>query len=216
MRHVMRGLTQAAAFALLPFSALADGERSGSFDYYVLALSWSSTYCTLEGDERDDRQCDTRNSFSFTLHGLWPQYDFGWPSYCPTAQRPPSRADTAAMADIMGSSGLAWHQWRKHGACTGLAADDYFELSRKAYGTVAIPEVFRELDRDVRLPASVVEDAFIKANPDLDRSMLTVTCDAGMIREVRICLDTSLGFRPCGEDAARDCRMRDALMEAVR
>lgn len=205
-----------AALVLAAHPALAEGERAGDFDYYVMALSWSAAYCELEGDARGDDQCDARHDYSFTLHGLWPQYELGWPSYCRTSERNPSRAETRAMTDIMGSSGLAWHQWDKHGRCSGLTADDYFATARQAYASVAIPDVFRELPKDVEIPATVVEDAFIEANPGLSRNMITVTCNEGMIREVRICFDKDLSPRACGEDAARDCRMRDALMKAVR
>ncbi len=120
------------------------------------------------------------------------------------------------MADIMGSSGLAWYECKKHGRCSGLAAADYFALSRRAYESVAIPPVFVGLKRDIRLPASVVEEAFIEANQGLQRNMITVTCDAGRIAEVRLCLTTDLEPRACGEDSVRDCRMQDALMESVR
>ena len=204
------------AFAFCALPALAEGERAGEFDYYVLSLSWSPTFCALTGDARDEDQCDTRHDFSFTLHGVWPQYEFGWPSYCRTGSRDPSRAETRAMADIMGSSGLAWHEWKKHGRCSGLAAADYFSASRQAYEKVEIPEVLASLRRDVKLPARVVEDAFVEANPGLDATMITVTCEAGRIQEARICLTRDLDFRPCGLDAARDCRMEGALMEAVR
>ncbi len=205
-----------AVLALMPLPALAEGGRAGEFDYYVLSLSWSPTFCALTGDARGEDQCDPRHDHSFTLHGLWPQYELGWPSYCRTSARDPSRADTRAMADIMGSSGLAWHEWKKHGRCSGLLAEDYFVASRLAYERVQIPDVLSELDRDVKLPASVVEDAFLEANPGLARNMITITCEAGRIDEARICLTRDLDFRACGEDTIRDCRMQDALMEAVR
>jgi ribonuclease T2 len=207
------------ALALLLLNALpasAAGERAGAFDYYVLSLSWSPTFCALDGDDRGADQCDPRHDFSFTLHGLWPQYEFGWPSDCRTGERDATRAETRAMADIMGSAGLAWHEWKKHGRCSGLSAGDYFETSRQAYDSIVIPEVFRALRQDVTLPASVVEEAFVDANPGLEATMVTITCEAGRIQEARICLTKDLAPRPCGLDAARDCRMRDALMEAVR
>jgi ribonuclease T2 len=207
------------ALALLLLNALpasAEGERAGAFDYYVLSLSWSPTFCALDGDDRGADQCDPRHDFSFTLHGLWPQYEFGWPSDCRTGERDATRAETRAMADIMGSAGLAWHEWKKHGRCSGLSAGDYFETSRQAYDSIVIPEVFRALRQDVTLPASVVEEAFVDANPGLEATMVTITCEAGRIQEARICLTKDLAPRPCGLDAARDCRMRDALMEAVR
>lgn len=196
--------------------AAADGERSGDFDYYVLALSWTPNWCALEGDARASEQCQAGQGHGFTLHGLWPQYENGWPSFCPTTARPPSRAMTAEMADIMGSGGLAWHQWRKHGVCSGLSAVDYFRLSRLAYRRVTRPEVLRRLDRTVRLPASVVEEAFLEVNPDLSPEMLTVTCRAGHVQEVRICLTRELEPRACAPDIARDCSLRDAIFAPMR
>ncbi len=101
-------------------AARAEGERAGVFDYYVMALSWSPSFCALEGTARGDPQCAGAGR-GFVLHGLWPQFEAGWPSYCPSAARNPSRAETAAMADIMGSGGLAWYQWKKHGRCSWMA-----------------------------------------------------------------------------------------------
>ena len=123
---------------------------------------------------------------------------------------------TRDMADIMGTSGLAWYQWKKHGACSGLSATDFYALSRKAYGRITRPEVFRKLQETVKLPASVVEEAFLKANPQLKPDMLTIICRAGHIQEARICLSKDLTPVPCGRDVIRDCRLEDALFEPIR
>ena len=200
----------------LALPAHAEGERAGDFDYYVVALTWSPNWCALEGDARDDDQCDARHAYGFTLHGLWPQYESGYPSGCRSAERDPSRAETGSMTDIMGSGGLAWYQWKKHGRCTGLTARDYFATARRAYGSVTLPDVFQRLNRSITLPASVVEDAFVEANPALPRDAITITCEAGMIQEVRLCLTKDLSPRRCGDDVIRDCRIKDAVMEPVR
>ncbi len=123
---------------------------------------------------------------------------------------------THEMADIMGTSGLAWYQWKKHGVCSGLSAQDYFELSRKAYESIQRPAVFRKLQRPVKLPAKIVEQAFLKENARLKPEMITITCKAGRIQEVRICLSKSLVPVPCGRDTAQDCSMEDALFDPVR
>ena len=196
--------------------ALAKGEKAGAFDYYVMSLSWSANWCTLQGDAKGEDQCAASHDFSFTLHGLWPQFEAGYPSDCRTTARDPSRGETEAMADIQGSGGLAWYEWKKHGRCSGLDAKAYFTTARKAFGRVVIPPVLAHLNRDVKLPASVVEQAFTEANPGLDAAMITITCDQGYIQEARICLTKDLAFRSCGADAARDCRMQDAIMQAVR
>jgi ribonuclease T2 len=213
----MRVLSCLLAVVLtLAAPARAEGERAGAFDYYVLSLSWTPTWCALEGDDRDSPQCDAGRGFGFTLHGLWPQYEAGWPSFCPTNARAPSRGQTGAMADIMGSSGLAWHQWRKHGVCSGLASEDYFALSRLAYERVVRPDLLRRLDREVRLPARVIEEAFLEVNPDLGPDMLTVTCRAGRVQEVRICLTRTLEPRDCGADVVRDCTLEAAIFSPMR
>ncbi|MEL6807539.1 MAG: ribonuclease T2 [Pseudomonadota bacterium] len=200
----------------LTLPALAEGEKAGRFDYYVLSLSWSPNWCAYEGDARGSDQCDARHDHGWIMHGLWPQFHRGYPSYCPTSERAPSRGMTAGMADIMGTSGLAWHQWNKHGVCSGLTARNYFAVSREAYGRVVRPEVFRNLDREVKLPASVVEEAFLKANPGMEPDGITITCRAGFIQEARICLSRDLTPVPCGQDVVRDCKARDARFAPVR
>lgn len=204
------------ALLLAAAPALAEGERAGDFDYYLLSLGWSANWCALTGDSRDDPQCDAGLGLTWTVHGLWPQDESGWPSYCRTPARDPSKAETAAMADIMGGAGLAWYQWKKHGRCSGLDPQDYFALMRRAYGSVTLPPVFQRLRQEVELPASVVEDAFLEVNPGLARDQITVTCQDGMIQEVRLCLTKDLQPRRCSADVIRDCRLKDALMEPVR
>lgn len=202
-----------ALLALLATPAFAE-DISGEFDYYVMSLSWSPNWCALEGDARNSPQCD--RDFGWVLHGLWPQYHRGYPSYCNTTERQPSRQMTSEMADIMGTSGLAWHQWKKHGVCSGLSATAYYALSREAYGTITRPEIFRRLEDTVKLPAEVVEQAFIEANPELEPDMITITCKDGHIQEARVCLSKDLSPVPCGRDVIRDCTMTNALFEPVR
>ena len=204
------------ALILMASLANAEGEASGDFDYYILSLSWSPNWCALEGDARNATQCDPTRDFGWVVHGLWPQYDSGWPSYCKTSARDPSRAETSALADIMGTSGAAWYQWKKHGRCAGLSSEDYFALTRLAYSKIIRPDVFRKLKRAVRLPASVVEQAFLEANPDLSANMIAVTCKSNRIQEARICLTKDLTPKNCGSDAVRECTLSNALFDPVR
>lgn len=198
-------------FLVLPTCSWAD-----DFDYYVLSLSWSASFCDIEGDAKRSKQFDADMDYKWILHGLWPQYHQGWPDYCKTNERPPSRAMTQAMTDIMGTSGLAWHQWKKHGTCSGLSAADYFATSREAYGQIVQPTVLNRLDELVRVPASVIEEAFIKANPQFQRDMITITCKQGYIQEARVCLSKRLEPVPCGRDVIRDCTLTNALFPPSR
>ena len=212
----MRLFWLAIAAVCLATGARADGERAGDFDYYVMSLSWSANWCAATGDARGDPQCDAGRGLTWTLHGLWPQYEDGYPSYCRTGENDPTRSDTAAMADIMGGAGLAFYEWKKHGRCSGLSAKDYFAASRRGYDFVEIPPIFARISKDLSVPASVIEDAFVESNPGLARNQITVTCDGGMIEEVRICLTKDLEPRGCSADVVRDCTLQDAGLEAVR
>ena len=83
--------------------------------------------------------------FSFVVHGLWPQYERGFPEYC---QVPAPRLDrniVNSMLDLMPAPRLIYHQWDKHGTCSGLNARAYFETVRKARAVVKIPEAYLEL-----------------------------------------------------------------------
>lgn len=208
--NILKNLTTVAAFGMATTATAQD------FDYYVMSLSWSPSFCEIEGDAKNSEQCDPKFDYGWTLHGLWPQYHQGWPSFCQTLERAPSRQMTNSMTDIMGTSGLAWHQWKKHGSCSGLSASDYYETSRKAYDSIVRPAVFKKLDKRVKVPASVIEEAFLKANPTLEKDMVTVTCRDSYIQEVRVCLSKDLEPVPCGRDVIKDCTLDNAILPPVR
>lgn len=108
----------------------------GEFDFYVLSLSWSPSFCEAASERgntgrNQQIQCGGR-PYSFVVHGLWPQYDRGFPNYC---ERPAPRLDrniVSSMLDLMPAPGLIFNEWDKHGTCSGLGARAYFEMVRKA------------------------------------------------------------------------------------
>jgi ribonuclease T2 len=212
----MRLIALGLSLVLLAGAAKADTGRDGGFDYYVMALSWSPNWCAQTGDSRGDPQCNAGPGLTFTLHGLWPQYDAGgYPSACRTGAADPTRAQTAAMADLMGGAGLAWHEWKTHGRCSGLEAGPYFAAMRKAYTSVTVPPLFAKVARTLKVAPGVIEAAFLESNPQLAAEDIAVTCAGAMIQEVRICLTRDLAPRPCGPDV-RACTLPAAELDAVR
>jgi ribonuclease T2 len=205
----VRRLLAALAFLFAADVAQAqNSSRPGEFDFYVLSLSWSSTYCLGEGAERGDTtQCGVPRAF--VVHGLWPQNERGWPEFCEgrNASRVPD-GTVSRMLDIMPSRGLIQHQWRKHGTCSGLNAQSYFETTRRAFQRITIPERYRTAAALGRVDVEDVESAFILANPGLTSEMMAVTCERGRLDEVRICLSRTLTPRRCPEVDARGCRAR--------
>jgi ribonuclease T2 len=206
-----RAISLAAAFtAGLLGLASAGAQTPGKFDFYVLSLSWSPSYCEAEGARADRVQCGMRRA-GFVVHGLWPQYERGFPQSCQTREAQPTFTEVNRMLDIFPSSALARHEWRQHGTCSGMSARNYFDLVRGAAGRVAVP---RDIParRDGGVAPAAVERAFMAANPGMPATGVAVVCDGALVSEVRICLTRELGFRPCPEVDARACRRPQARM----
>lgn len=193
--------------------------RAGQFDFYVLSLSWSPSYCEAAEDRTGgrtrDRQCSGR-PFAFVVHGFWPQYERGFPSDCQVPAPRLARAIVDDMLDIMPSPRLVFHEWDRHGTCSGLSAKTYFALVRSAWNAVKIPPDFVQVDQPISVTPSQVAGAFLKANSQLARDAINVSCDGRRLTEVRICLTKELGFRSCSEMARFSCRRDKVVMPAVR
>jgi ribonuclease T2 len=218
------------AFGLLVFAGLigiagtasAQDRRQnapGEFDFYVLSLSWSPSFCEQASERgsggRSQIQCGGR-PYSFVVHGLWPQYEHGFPDYC---QRPAPRLDrniVSSMLDLMPAPGLIFSEWDKHGTCSGLSERAYFETIRKARAAVKIPEQYLQLPEQKTVAPSEIAEAFVKANPGLPASAVAVTCNRTRLSEVRICLSKDLQFRDCEEIHRRACRRDQVSMPPIR
>jgi ribonuclease T2 len=191
----------------------------GQFDFYVLSLSWSPSFCAMAAERGRGReanaQCGLR-PYSFVVHGLWPQYDKGFPEYC---QLPAPRLDhriVASMLDLMPAPHLIFNEWDRHGTCSGQTARAYFESVRKARAAVKIPPGYVDLKEPLSVTPQNVEDAFIKANPGLSRGAIAIGCARRRLTEVRLCLSKDLQFRDCPEIVKRSCRRDQLVMPPTR
>ena len=208
-----------AALALLCAAPAAAGQRDvpGRFDFYVLSLSWSPTYCEDRGRDADrDPQCSRARPYAFVVHGLWPQYERGFPADCVYPAPYVPNDLVRSMLDVMPSKKLIIHEWRKHGTCSGLGARGYFDLVRRAKEKVAIPAEFTRLNSYRMVAPADLEAAFRAANPGLKPDMMSVDCDKRRLREVRICMNRDLSFRACAEVDRRACRLSKMAMPPVR
>jgi ribonuclease T2 len=212
----------AAAIWLLALSVAAlraqDARQNqpGEFDFYVLSLSWSPSFCDAAGD-RANRQAECgERPYSFVVHGFWPQYEKGFPEYC---QQPAPRLDrniVSSMLDLMPAPRLIFHEWDRHGTCSGLPPRAYFETIRKARAVVKIPPEFLDIKSELTVTPDGVEEAFVKANPGLSPAAMAVGCDNKRLREIRICMSRDLAFRECAEVERRSCRRDKLVMPPVR
>src|ERR1700716_1867375 len=219
MRRPWIGFASSLFGLMLAGAASAQDARQnepGKFDFYVLSLSWSPSFCEQAGDRKSAQQQCGERPFSFVVHGLWPQYEKGFPEFC---QNPAPRLDrniVSSMLDMMPSPRLIFHEWDRHGVCSGLPARGYFDTVRKARATVKIPPAYLDLAEPKTVSPSEVEEAFVAANPGLTHEAIAIGCDSKRLNEVRICLSKDLKFRNCAEVDRRACRRDQIVMPRVR
>jgi ribonuclease T2 len=197
----------------------ADAPRgeAGAFDYYILSLSWSPSFCATPAGRSEPLQCAGERPFSFIVHGLWPQYERGYPQNCPSDGPADAPASVErAMLDLMPSPDLIQHEWDRHGVCHGGPPEAYFQETRRLRERVRIPAEFERLSAPREVTAQEVEAAFVSANRGLTPDAMVVTCNRDRLREVRICFDKAGGFRACGADVRERCGDRPLTMPPVR
>ncbi len=223
MKTLAAGLLAILFLLPLPAPLSARGELPGNFDYYVLSLSWSPSYCESrrgQASRRNDRhQCAPGAQRGFVLHGLWPQFRRGWPSDCRKAPRFVPDAVIREVLDVMPSKGLAIHEWRKHGTCSGLSPRAYFALAEKLFRKLEIPHPYRRPARPlVRTPEQIRAD-FARANPGFTQEMFAPVCRgrgrSARLTELRVCFTPTGHPSRCGINERSRCRARMVVLPPV-
>jgi ribonuclease T2 len=199
-----------------PDSPRGGGASGGRFDFYVLALSWSPSFCAGGGATRSRAQCASGANPGFVVHGLWPQYAYGYPSRCRGNGFLPFSV-LSGLNGLYPDEGLARHEWRQHGLCSGKPPSGYFADVRTARDAVAIPPSLKAPREDKTLSPLDVQRAFLDVNPRLRPGMMAVTCRRGVLQETRICLSKDLrDFVACPQVARQSCASQDVFVPAGR
>ncbi|MBT1427958.1 ribonuclease T2 [Dickeya dianthicola] len=206
---LLAGLVLATGMMVNP--AVQAKGQAGVFDYYLLTLSWSPTFCLTH---TTDQQCT--KGYGFVLHGLWPQYtNGGWPQDCPpittlTAQER-KYGNTLFPTDT-----LLTHEWSKHGTCSGLGANGYLQAADNALTKVKIPASFQAPTKPLQLTAQQILDAFHQSNPGLAQGSIVAVCSGPELSEIRVCMDKDLNAQSCGKAVKTQCRDGNIRVPNVR
>lgn len=220
MKHFYFAIMAITVFMQAIGGAQARASQSAPFDYYVLSLSWSPTYCATKNGRRDRAQCGIGRRFAFVVHGLWPQYNRGWPQYCQTNHRWVGRRQIKRMLDIMPSKRLIIHEWKKHGTCSRLGQKEYFRLTRNLYQKILTPARYLSPRKPVLITPETLVSDFVKTNRGLKPASLSVQCGnrrgQARLSELRICFSKSGDFIKCGENEHRRCRAERLILPPVR
>lgn len=202
-----------------PEAAATVENQPADFDFYVLALSWSPDYCATSGAD-DAQQCSMGKKLGFVLHGLWPQYDKGYPIDCTTFKLPASVK--AKFPGLYPSTALYDHEWEKHGTCSGLEPEQYLALSKELKESVTIPSRYKAPEKTIRVTVKQLKQDFVSANSDLSESGLAAYCsgDGRFLKELYVCFSTGGEPIKCSTEihtrASKSCQNPDFLVRNVR
>jgi ribonuclease T2 len=216
MRFLLRLVLLGAALCLA--SGVAGARPpSGDFDYYLLSLSLSPSFCALSPRNQSTRECRTLDAATFqrtplTAHGLWPNRIGAsvnrQPQFC---DGPPFHVSGEVKADLRdtmpGGEGLARHEWQRHGTCSGLSPDVYFgklvDLTRRANQTIGkAMQDTGAIGHTLRIDALL--DAIRTRNPAL-ASAIVVSCRTprgggrALVAEIRVILDKNFNPIPASD-----------------
>ena len=129
------------------------GATPGDFEMYVFAQTWTESFCS--GNKCSSQECKslpgTYAASNLAIHGLWPNFNdesthsgYQYPQFCgsystcgelnPPASCNPdmsnlNQSDFTKYAPgyVMDNNFLANHEWPKHGGCTRLSQQQFFQ-----------------------------------------------------------------------------------------
>jgi ribonuclease T2 len=203
-------------------------QRSESFDFYLMALSLHPAFCE-DGNARK-KDCQRLSAADYArrplvIHGLWPEnrQPEAYPRDCSGPRLDLSSTLRDELDEWMPGtvSGLHSHEWRKHGTCSGLDANEYFrqsialaERANRALGKTLLASVesqvsAAELRRaaDAAVPGMGATLTFHCRNP---RSSDPAKRRRPYLIEVRLCVDNDgPGGAPGTPLACADVGRRD-------
>ena len=194
-------------------------DHLSKFDFFVLTLSWSPDYCATNGSN-DPQQCSIGKKLGFVLHGLWPQYDKGYPSNCSTEKMLGSVK--AQFTGLYPNDSLFDHEWEKHGTCTGLSPMEYLQTGKTLKESVVIPVEFVSPVNPFRTSMDQLKTLFAQANPGFSADDVEVSCSGSgrYLKEIYICFSREGAPTSCSAEmhktALKSCQAADFLVRNTR
>ncbi|MBJ7415633.1 MAG: ribonuclease T2 [Niveispirillum sp.] len=199
------GLMVALALGAVGSVQAQNPGKPGVFDYYVLTLSWSPAFCASKGAQAPADQCGQDKNYGFVVHGLWPQYDQGYPASCAVSPDVPKNIVTETFP-IMPSEGLMNHEWKKHGTCSGRTVQEYFTDLRATYDRINLPDRLRAPPANLQESVSTLVSTLAASGQSFPAGGIVPSCNKqGQVVEVMMCFSRDLDPRACSASVKSNC-----------
>jgi len=195
--------------------AFAKLNEEKDFAYYVLVLSWSPDFCVTNVKAAGTPQCEVGRKYGFVLHGLWPQYEKGYPESCSTEKLPNTLKN---KCEIFPTTGLCHHEWEKHGTCSKLGAEGYLDFAAKLKNTLVIPNSYKTPEKPIRTNVEQLKTEFVSINEGFSNNSIAPYCSGSgrFLKEVFFCFDKEGKSRTCSAEvltySAKSCAQKDGFV----
>lgn len=177
----------------------------GKFDFYVLDMPWGPEFCGIK-----DVSKDCKPQPGFVLHGLWPQFNNDtWPVFCSNERGP---EDFRSNLDITPDLQLLQHEWEKHGTCSAVGPQRFFEMEHKAFRTVRVPNEFRHVTADEFFTPEWILASFALENASFPPGSFSVSCKDDKLTAVEACFSKDL--QPVSCQGIPSCKAQVLRVEA--
>lgn len=207
--------------ALLASPAAGRKRRQAGFDHYVLALQWPGSVCRQTNHCCSSNGCCRSNPLNwFTIHGLWPQYNYGgWPSCCrptttfnmnkiamlrPILERYWPSLYCGDTSTCFGGRGPFWaHEWATHGTCGYPEIQDeydYFSTALYLYSKYNVTKALRKAHIYPRNGRKYAVAHIVAAIDHAFGRLPHLVCKNGSLQELRLCFHKDYQPRDCGSE----------------
>ncbi|WP_353571651.1 hypothetical protein [Candidatus Albibeggiatoa sp. nov. BB20] len=217
----LKSLLMSVVIVTLSAPVQADAKfKSGEFDHYVLALSWLPAFCELHGRKPECRK-QTAKDYSarnFSLHGLWPsrkarqgysycdmesstfkQYkNMAWCRMPKLDLSKPTRNELKQSMPASVQGCLQRHEWYKHGTCTTMSAEQYYQRSNDLLDMVNQSQFAQLVEQNIGkyVQRKDLLNAFSKEFGKESRNYFTLHCkkqgSVSLLSEIRLYLANPL------------------------
>lgn len=166
---------------------------ASDFDFFLLVRQYSPTLCS-------STSCSKDTVSEFTIHGLWPNYYNGYPSYCTDGSFSTKSLEGSTLDQMNcewpsytgGNSGFWSHEWEKHGTCSLdvlPTEEDYFSKALQVNDMYDVNVALTKAGIDIVDGNEVEASAIQAALNDAYGVNGVLKCQSGALSEVWLCLD---------------------------
>ena len=118
------------------------------------------------------------------------------------------------MRQYFPSDSLIQHEWAKHGTCSGLTSQEYFDKVEQAFKNVQVPAPYVSPNADQQPKHKDLEQSFADAN-HAPAAAFRVSCAGTELVNLEVCLSKDLQIQACSA-SVHECSAPKVRLRGTR